>query len=159
MKTKSLLITPTQSQDINEIVTILMDERVRESDGSGYKEDSVRETFELVNHFLHNFTVKLEDKIIGCAQLVEYWTGSYEISFHFHPDYWNKGYASETCKALINHAFFNLNADSVNAIGVREGNTSIKVLEKHGFTAKNKYRDEPKVTYTLDKKKYFQNKA
>jgi [ribosomal protein S5]-alanine N-acetyltransferase len=56
-----------------------------------------------------------------------------EVWFKFHPKYWNRGYATETLKKLIEFCFNDLKLHRIEA-GCAIGNTgSIKVLEKAGM--------------------------
>jgi [ribosomal protein S5]-alanine N-acetyltransferase len=56
-----------------------------------------------------------------------------EVWFKFHPEFWGRGYATETLKKLIEFGFGNLHLHRIEA-GCAVGNTgSIKVLEKAGM--------------------------
>lgn len=57
-----------------------------------------------------------------------------EIYYKLSPEFWGKGYATETAKALIRFGFDTLKLHKVEA-GVATGNVaSIRVLEKCGMT-------------------------
>ena len=63
-----------------------------------------------------------------------------EIWYKIHPKYWNKGYATEALKTVINFGFDELNLHRIEA-GCAVGNIgSIKVLEKAGMTQEGKFR-------------------
>jgi [ribosomal protein S5]-alanine N-acetyltransferase len=56
-----------------------------------------------------------------------------EVWFKFHPGFWNRGYATETLKRLIEFGFTNLALHRIEA-GCAVGNMgSIRVLEKAGM--------------------------
>ncbi|MCU4176911.1 GNAT family N-acetyltransferase [Carboxylicivirga sp. N1Y90] len=57
-----------------------------------------------------------------------------EIYYNLLPEFWNKGYATELAKALINYGFKYLNLHKIEAGVATENMASIKVLEKAGMT-------------------------
>ena len=57
-----------------------------------------------------------------------------EIYFKLHPDFWGRGYATETAKRLIRAGFENFNLHKVEAGVATENIRSIRVLEKAGMT-------------------------
>jgi RimJ/RimL family protein N-acetyltransferase/8-oxo-dGTP pyrophosphatase MutT (NUDIX family) len=69
---------------------------------------------------------------------------SAEIGYDLHPDYWNRGIATEAVGAAIDHGysrrfFFPLNR--IEALTYREHRASIRVLEKLGFTDEGTRRE------------------
>ena len=57
-----------------------------------------------------------------------------EIYYKFLPEYWGKGYATETSKALVKYGFEEMKLHRIEA-GVATGNkASVRVLEKTGMT-------------------------
>ena len=56
-----------------------------------------------------------------------------EIGYFFHPDYWGKGFGSETGKALIDFGFEKLNLHRIVATCDVENADSIKILRKLGM--------------------------
>ena len=74
-----------------------------------------------------------ESKVIGHINYSEEPYGAYEIGFDIHEKYTRQGFATEACKKIIEHIFFNLGGRRIIA-GVTEGNiASCKLLEKLGF--------------------------
>ena len=57
-----------------------------------------------------------------------------EIFYNILPEYWSKGYATETAKRIIKFGFEELNLHKVEAGVATENIASIKVLEKCGMT-------------------------
>ena len=77
--------------------------------------------------------LKENGKVIGdvCHRNGEYDT--YEIAYDFNIGYWKKGYATEACRALIDHIFTMLNGRRLY-VGVNEDNAdSWRLLERLGF--------------------------
>lgn len=49
----------------------------------------------------------------------------YELGYRFLPEYWGKGYATETARAALNYAFNEIKTDVVYAMAVTENTGSI----------------------------------
>lgn len=56
-----------------------------------------------------------------------------EIGIRLLPEYWGNGYATETGKALINYAFYNLRLEEIIAMALPENERSMKSLENIGL--------------------------
>src|SRR6185503_3122429 len=56
-----------------------------------------------------------------------------DIGFAFLPDYWNKGFAFEAAAAVLHDARERLRLQRILAITSRDNESSIKLLERHGF--------------------------
>ena len=77
--------------------------------------------------------LKGNGKVIGDLTYREEDYGTYDIAYDFNEKYGKKGYATEACKALVNHIFEVENARRLYA-GVNEGNeNSWRLLERLGF--------------------------
>lgn len=77
-----------------------------------------------------------------------------ELGYRIKQQYWNKGYATEGSKSLINKAFTELDADTVSAMAYFENEASFKVMEKSGMGFSNEimFMDKYKVyRYALNK--------
>ena len=61
-------------------------------------------------------------------------TPDIEIGWHFHPDFWGRGYATEAAGAVLNHAFCNLRLDVVNAVAFEGNEASFAVMRRLGMT-------------------------
>jgi RimJ/RimL family protein N-acetyltransferase len=59
---------------------------------------------------------------------------TWEIGFIFNPAFQNKGYATEASRAIINHAFKELNVHRIIGFCSTENIASQRVLEKCGMT-------------------------
>ena len=61
-------------------------------------------------------------------------TDDIEIGWHFHPDHWGNGYATEAARAVLAHAVDDLELPVVNAVAY-EGNTaSFSVMRRLGMS-------------------------
>ena len=73
-------------------------------------------------------------RIVGCSGFHLYEGGpALELAFHFVPEYWGRGYATEAARACLRHAFERLHAPKVVATVHPENVASRRVLEKVGF--------------------------
>ncbi len=57
----------------------------------------------------------------------------YELGYRFLPEYWGKGYASESVRASLDFGFGDLKTDVIYAYAHCENKSSIYILEKSGF--------------------------
>jgi len=85
---------------------------------------------------------RLDKKIIGLFGLKlgneKYRRG--EVWYKIHSDFWNKGYATESLKAVINFGLENLKLHRIEAGCAVENIGSIKVLEKAGMVREGRLR-------------------
>lgn len=83
----------------------------------------------------------------------------YELGYRFLPEYWGKGYATETAIAALNYAFNEIKTDIVYAMAVTENAGSNHVLRKLGFEELGTFLDDGDLCYwyKLEKKNYKQN--
>lgn len=91
---------------------------------------SKRETYAIVK----------DDIPIGCVGLLfhpdtnHWWgDGASELGYWIGEEYWGNGYAAEASKALIRHAFDDLDVSVIYATYKVGNNQSKRVLEKLGF--------------------------
>lgn len=91
---------------------------------------SKRETYAIIKN----------DIPIGCVGLLfhpdtnHWWgEGSAELGYWIAEEYWGNGYATESSKALIEHAFNDLDVKKIYATYRTENIRSKRVLEKLGF--------------------------
>ena len=86
------------------------------------------------------YAVVKADIPIGCVGLLfhpdtnHWWgEGAVELGYWIAEEYWGRGYATEASKALIDHAFDDLNVREIYASYRIDNNQSKRVLEKLGF--------------------------
>jgi RimJ/RimL family protein N-acetyltransferase len=90
------------------------------------------------------FGIFLDGKLIGILNDTEINGVNIEMGYALHPDYYNQGYATEACGAVIEHLFSK--GFEVILAGAFEGNeASMRVMEKCGMkrtkmTAEIEYR-------------------
>jgi len=78
-----------------------------------------------------------EDRLIGyCGffrQVVDE-VNEIEIGYRLHPDYWNRGLATEAARAVRDYAFEVLQLERVISLIHPENHASRRVMEKNGMT-------------------------
>lgn len=60
-------------------------------------------------------------------------TNEIELLYAFHPNAWNKGYATESTKAAMEYLKENLDIKRLVALSYPENNGSVNVIEKNNF--------------------------
>lgn len=66
----------------------------------------------------------------------------HDLGYRFTPEYWGKGYATETSIAVLNYAFNEMKLNQVFAYADVKNDASNHVLRKLGFEEKNTFIDE-----------------
>jgi RimJ/RimL family protein N-acetyltransferase len=61
-------------------------------------------------------------------------TDDVEVGWHFHPEHWGRGYATESAVAVLSHAFTTLSLGVVNAIAYPDNAPSLAVMRRLGMT-------------------------
>lgn len=75
-----------------------------------------------------------------------------ELGFWLDKKYWNKGYATEACKAVVFHAFTELDFQRIHSITAAENVPCKRVLEKIGMTHEGTFRNYMYLNCTERKK-------
>lgn len=70
----------------------------------------------------------------------------YDVGYRFHPDYWGKGFATESAKAALNYGFEVLNVDEIIGTCHEDNKASRRALEKCGFKFIQKFIYDNKLT-------------
>ena len=70
----------------------------------------------------------------------------YELGYRLMPQFWGKGYATETAKAWLNYGFENFETDMIYGMTDINNHNSKNVLKKVGFTQNGgfDYENDPK---------------
>lgn len=66
----------------------------------------------------------------------------YEVGYRFLPEFWGKGYATESVEASLELAFNLLKLDEVYAYAHSENDASIRVLKKTGFLQNGTFEED-----------------
>lgn len=98
------------------------------------RKEIVNYTFAILN--------RIDDKFMGLFGL-KIGSKKYrraEVWYKLHADYWNKDYATETLRAVINFGFEKLHLHRIEAGCAINNVGSIRVLEKSGMTREGRRR-------------------
>lgn len=84
-----------------------------------------------------------EDKLIGMVGFVRMSKENFrtEIGYILHPSQHGKGIMTEAAKEIIRFGFETINYHSIEGIVDPENKSSVKVLEKSGFTKEAHFKD------------------
>ena len=77
----------------------------------------------------------------------------YELGYRFLPEFWGKGYATESAKASLDLGFNQLNADKIYAYADVENQSSNHILTKIGFENKGSFLDKDDLCNWFELKK------
>jgi [ribosomal protein S5]-alanine N-acetyltransferase len=146
LATKRLLLTEISTDDLENIHRLHLVPEVDEYNTLGIPK-TISETEKLAKSMVESryrlprdkFTWKIclkeSGQFIGMAGLIlsndKFKLG--EIYYKLHPDYWGKGYATETAMRLVKAGFEDFGLHKVEAGVATENTRSISVLEKIGM--------------------------
>ena len=84
-----------------------------------------------------------------------------EIGYRLHPDYWNKGIATEAATAVRDHAFRDLELPGVISLIHPENISSRRVAEKIGMTLEKQttFRGFPTNVFSLSRDRWTKESA
>lgn len=105
------------------------------------RQNSVDECIEWIEKLLTNqkepnvFIAKYDGKLIGIAGVPKWYSDKLEYGLHYQiaEKYWGNGFAYEIAETMIEYAFKECKAETIDTYVVTENIGSIKVLEKIGM--------------------------
>ena len=130
------------------------------------KEESAKMVENIINQYKNNGTGRLaviekeSNRFIGWSGIkllteeVNGFKNVYELGYRFLPEFWGKGYATESALASLNLGFNQLNADKIYAYADIDNQSSNHILIKLGFENKGTFLDKGDQCfwYELNKK-------
>ena len=102
----------------------------------------VQNELELIKSYTFKIEGKLDNQPIGLFGF-KLWDKKHrrgEVWYKFHVDFWNKGYATEVLREVLNFGFNDLGLHRIQAGCAIENIGSIKVLEKVGMIQEGRGR-------------------
>ena len=146
LRTARLIIRDFQPEDVHDLHAILGDEETMAYCEPAYD-------FEKTRRFLADFCIgrkgaaaavqRESGKVIGYILFHMLEEGVYEIGWIFHRQFWRRGYAYEACKAVIDHAFDELNAHKIFAEAI-DADRSVGLMKKLGMRLEGVQRSQTK---------------
>lgn len=135
IETERLLLRRYRKSDLQDLFEYLSDPKVVEYEP--YKPLSLEETksdleWRIGTEEMVAVELKASHKMIGNVYLGKRDFASLEIGYVFHRAYWGRGYARESCEALIQQAFAN-GIHRIYAECDPQNRSSWKLLEALGF--------------------------
>ncbi len=105
-----------------------------------------------------------DDRLIGyCGFFHQHVdeTNEIEIGYRLHPDYWNRGLATEAVQAVRNHAFRDLKLSRVISLIHPDNIPSRRVAEKNGMKVEREtvFRGFPTLVFSITRERWLQNFA
>ena len=135
IETERMVIRDFIMNDLHDIHEILGDDETMKNCEPVY-------TIEKTADFLQKFCIdkkgavaavhKGTSKVIGYILFNEFDDYVYEVGWIFNKIYWGKGYAFESCKAVIDYAFNSMNAHKIFAETI-DGIKSVNLMKKLGM--------------------------
>lgn len=144
-ETKHLILRTMQAEDVEDITLIWGNAQVMKySGGSSTKEqvsrsiESYQRLYEEKGYSTYTVLLKENSRIIGvCGFNPSNNENEIELIYHFNPNYWGKGYATEAASACVKDVKGRKPAiKKIKAAVVPNNPSSSKVLSKIGMTAK-----------------------
>lgn len=128
-------------------------------------EESAKMIENIINQYEKNGTGRLaviekeSNQFIGWSGIkllteeVNGFKNVYELGYRFLPEFWGKGYATESAIASLDLGFNQLNADKIYAYADVGNESSNRILTKLGFENKGTFLDKGDICnwYELEK--------
>jgi RimJ/RimL family protein N-acetyltransferase len=139
LHTPRLTLRPLVSSDTENAIAIFQSDKVNATymlPDFPTREDAVK-LFDRLMTLSHGsehlvLGIALGDSFIGFLNDTGFEDGMIEIGYALHPDYWNRGYATEALTAVIAE-LFRLGFSTVRAGFFEENPASGRVMEKSGM--------------------------
>ncbi len=147
LETKRLILKQPTKSDLNDLLLLRTDSQVMQYIGTG-----AIQTREQVQEFIENAKPYSDEYGLGFYSVLEKETNDFvgqaglfhlgfnvkqsdiELAYRLHPKYWNKGYATELAKALIEYGFSKFSLSKIVAIVHPENERSRRVMERAGMS-------------------------
>ena len=137
--TERLLLRPYTEADCEPMIRILRNKEISKTFMlPDFEDDAAAERLFrkilIYSHQEDHFerAICLDDRLIGFLNDVEIKDGTVELGYVIHPDYQNRGYATEALTAAIRE-LFRLGYSTVRAGYFAENSASVRVMEKSGM--------------------------
>lgn len=144
IETKRMAIRDFVPEDARDLHEILGDDETMKNCEPAYD-------YEKTKAFLTSFCIdqkgtvvavrKESGKLIGYILFNQLDKGIYEMGWFFNRSFWQRGYAYESCRAVINHAFSEQNARKIFAETI-DGIKSVPLMQKLGMRLENEQQKQ-----------------
>lgn len=125
----------------NELTMIFLGRANTLEEVKGYVENQSNQEY---HDFSGNYAIVLkeENKVIGQFGLeINSKHSKASISYLFNSKYWNKGYAIECAKYMVDYAFNEIKLNRIEADCVKENESSLKIFKKLNMNFEGKFKE------------------
>lgn len=155
--TERLILRKLTEDDVDHIFLLDSNPEVMKYVGASpitKKEESAKMLENIINQYERNGTGRLaviekeSNQFIGWSGIklltdeVNGFKNVYELGYRFLPEFWGKGYATESALASLDLGFNQLNADKIYAYADVDNKSSNHILTKLGFENKGTFLDK-----------------
>mgnify|MGYP004481224829 FL=1 len=177
LETERLLLRKTIKEDIDELFYIELNPNVRRYLGTHKVGTSLNDNrnyfdfskYDNLDFYRWSIVEKDTNKLLGCIYLNVHDEKAriYGIDYFLREDSWNKGYATEASKCILNFAFEKLNVNRIESSGAKSNPGTLKVMEHIGLKYEGVRKDgifyyyggiQDLVLYGITKEEYYKFK-
>lgn len=143
LETERLLLRKTIKEDIDELFYIELNPNLRRYLGTHKVGTSLNDNrnyfdfskYDNLDFYRWSIVEKDTNKLLGCIYLnvPDEKARSYGIDYFIREDSWNKGYATEASKCVLEFAFNKLNINRIESSGAKSNPGTLKVMEHIGL--------------------------
>lgn len=146
IETNRLFLNKPQTKDRLELIKLWQDREVQKYLGGPLSEQLAEERLSTVFHHWEKHDVglcavveKSSQALIGLCGL-QFSEDGIELSYKFHTEFWGKGFAYESAKAVLAYGLKILKTDQIIAITQRQNEHSKNLLVKIGMRYVREFR-------------------
>lgn len=142
--TERLVLRPFTTADADRIQQLVGDKRITDTTASipypypdGLAEDWISlhpEKWLSQEHVAYAITLKESEELIGCISIANIHDGFGELGYWIGVEYWNNGYCTEACIALLDFVFENMEVNRIFAKHFERNPASGRVMLKSGMS-------------------------
>lgn len=178
LETERLILRKTIKEDINELFYIELNPNLRRYLGIHKVGTSLNDNrnyfdfskYDNLDFYRWSIVEKDTNKLLGCIYLNVHdeKARSYGIDYFIREDSWNKGYATEASKCVLEFAFNKLNINRIESSGAKSNPGTLKVMEHIGLKYEGVRKDgifyyyggiQDLVLYGITKEEYNTGKG
>lgn len=178
LETERLILRKTIKEDIDELFYIELNPNLRRYLGIHKVGTSLNDNrnyfdfskYDNLDFYRWSIVEKNTNKLLGCIYLNVHDEKAriYGIDYFLREDSWNKGYATEASKCILNFAFEKLNVNRIESSGAKSNPGTLKVMEHIGLKYEGVRKDgifyyyggiQDLVLYGITKEEYNTGKG
>jgi RimJ/RimL family protein N-acetyltransferase len=137
LETERLALRAPRLGDVKPLAALANDRRIAENTARiphPYRARDARQFINAANHGSETvFVITRQGAVVGACGLMQHDDEPAEIGYWLGAKHWGHGYATEAVRALIDHAFADLDHETLQSAARVTNPASRRVLEKCGF--------------------------